>query len=152
MKYETTRFGRLDVKESDILHFPVGIYGFEQERQFIRLPFDPDIESPMEWMQSLQSPELAFIITDPFLYVPDYSVKLTQEEKKHIRYETGNTLLTRAIVTIPKNYLEMTANLVAPIVANLDSGIARQFVLTSMEYDTRHYLLSQDIRKGKVTQ
>jgi flagellar assembly factor FliW len=59
--------------------------------------------------------------------------------------------MTRAIVTVPENYFEMTANLVAPLVINLDAGLARQFVLTSMEYDTRHYLLPQEVREGKVS-
>ena len=150
MIYETTRFGSLEVKDNEILNFPVGLYGFEKEKAFIRLPFNPNIESPMEWLQSLRTPGLAFVITDPFLYVPDYSVKLTEEEKKQIRFEPGNSLMTRAIVTLPENYLEMTANLVAPLVINLNSGLARQFVLTSMEYDTRHYLLPQEVREGKV--
>lgn len=151
MIYKTTRFGSLEVKDSEILNFPVGLYGFENERDFLRLPFDPNIESPMEWLQSLQTPGLAFVITDPFLYVPGYSVKLTENEKKQIRFEPGNTIMTRAIVTVPENYFEMTANLVAPLVINLDAGLARQFVLTSMEYDTRHYLLPQEVREGKVS-
>lgn len=150
MIYETTRFGSIEVKDSEIINFPVGLYGFEKERDFLRLPFNPNIESPMEWLQSLQTPGLAFVITDPFLYVPGYSVKLTENEKKQIRFEPGNTIATRAIVTVPENYLEMTANLVAPLVINLDAGLARQFVLTSMEYDTRHYLLPEGVREGKV--
>jgi flagellar assembly factor FliW len=151
MIYETTRFGSLEVKDSEILNFPVGLYGFEKERDFLRLPFNPNIESPMEWLQSLQTPGLAFVITDPFLYVPGYSVKLTENEKKQIQFEPGNTLATRAIVTVPENYLEMTANLVAPLVFNLDAGLGRQFVLASMEYDTRYYLLPQEVREGKVS-
>lgn len=151
MIYETTRFGSLEVKDSEILNFPVGLYGFDKERDFLRLPFNPNIESPMEWLQSLQTPGLAFVITDPFLYVPSYSVKLTENEKKQIQFEPGNTLATRAIVTVPENYLEMTANLVAPLVINLDAGLAKQFVLTSVEYDTRHYLLPQEVREGKVS-
>jgi len=150
MNYNTTRFGRIEVKETEVLHFPVGLYGFERENKFTRLPFSPNVESPMEWLQSLQTPSLAFVTTDPFLYVPDYSVKLTEGEKAQIRFEPGNTLLTRAIVTIPENYLEMTANLVAPLIINLTSGLAKQFVLTSMEYDTRHFLLPQESREGKV--
>lgn len=150
MIYETTRFGSLEVKESDIVNFPVGLYGFEKERDFIRLPFNPNVDSPMEWLQSLQTPGLAFVITDPFVYISDYSVKLTEGDKAHIRYELGNTLMTRAIVTVPENFLEMTANLVAPIVINLNAGVARQFVLTSMEYDTRHFLFPQEVREGKV--
>jgi len=150
MKYNTTRFGRIEVKETEVLNFPAGLYGFEIENEFTRLPFAPNVESPMEWLQSLQTPSLAFVITDPFLYVPDYSVKLTEGEKAQIQFESGNTLLTRAIVTVPENYLEMTANLVAPLIINLTFGLAKQFVLTSMEYDTRHFLLPQESREGKV--
>jgi len=150
MKYDTTRFGRIEVKETEILNFPVGLYGFERENEFTCLPFTPNVESPMEWLQSLQTPGLAFVITDPFLYVADYSVKLTEGEKEQIRFEPGDTLLTRVIVTIPENYLEMTANLVAPLIINLTSGLAKQFVLTSMEYNTRHFLLPQESREGKV--
>ena len=150
MKYDTIRFGNIEVQEKDVLHFPVGLYGFEKENTFACLPFAPNVESPMEWLQSLQTPRLAFVITDPFLYAPDYSVKLTESEKTEIGFEPGHTLETRVIVTIPENYLEMTANLVAPLVINLTSGLARQFVLTSMEYDTRHFLLPQETRAGKV--
>ena len=150
MKYDTTRFGHIEVTAKDVLNFPVGLYGFERENTFTCLPFAPNVESPMEWLQSLQTPQLAFVITDPFLYVPDYSVKLTEGEKAEIGHEPGHTLETRVIVTIPENYLEMTANLVAPLVINLTSGQARQFVLTSMEYDTRHFLLPEEARAGKV--
>ena len=138
------------LKKHEVLNFPVGLYGFEKENAFTCLPFAPNVESPMEWLQSLQTPRLAFVITDPFLYVPDYSVKLTEREKAEIRFEPGNTLVTRVIVTIPQNFLEMTANLVAPLVINLTSGLAKQFVLTSVEYDTRHFLLPQETREAKV--
>ncbi len=150
MKYETTRFGPLELEATDIIDFPTGLYGFEREKKFTFLPFDPNIDSPIEWMQSLVTPGLAFVITDPFLYVPDYVVKLTEEEKKTIRYRPGHSLQTRVIVTIPENYVEMTANLVAPLVINLQSQTARQFVLTNVNYDTRHHLLPQEIRESRV--
>ena len=69
MKLETTRFGTLDIEEKQILEFPDGLYGFEKETRFTLLPFNPNVESPMEWMQSILSPHLAFVITDPHLYV-----------------------------------------------------------------------------------
>jgi len=40
----------------------------------------------------------------------------------------------------------MTANLVAPLVINSSKRVAKQFVLTTMEYDTRHYLLPEEMR------
>ncbi|MBT3923406.1 MAG: flagellar assembly protein FliW [Nitrospina sp.] len=151
MKLETTRFGNLDIEEKQIIEFSDGLYGFEKETRFILLPFNPNVESPMEWMQSALSPHLAFVITDPYLYVPDYKLKLLEEDKKRVALETEEEFLTRSIVTIPENYTEMTANLVAPIVINPQKGMGKQFVLTSMEYDTRHYLLPEEMRTPTAT-
>jgi flagellar assembly factor FliW len=151
MKVETSRFGTLDISEKEIVRFPEGLYGFEKETEFTLLPFNPNIESPMEWMQSLKSTHLAFVITDPYLYLPDYKLKLSEEDKKRVELEDDDLHLTRAIVTIPENYYEMTANLIAPLVINKEKGIAKQFVLTNMNYDTRHYLLPEEMRNATAT-
>ena len=87
MKLETTRFGTLDIEEKQIIEFPDGLYGFEKETRFTLLPFNPNVESPMEWMQSILSPHLAFVITDPHLYVPGYKLKLLEEDKKRVGLE-----------------------------------------------------------------
>ena len=151
MKLETTRFGTIDIEEKQIIVFSDGLYGFEKESRFTFLPFNPNVESPMEWMQSILSPHLAFVITDPYLYVPEYKLKLLEDDKKKVGLELDESFLTRSIVTIPENYTEMTANLVAPLVINSSKRVAKQFVLTSMEYDTRHYLLPEEMRTTTVT-
>ena len=151
MKVETSRFGTLDISEKEIVRFPEGLYGFEKETEFTLLPFNPNVESPMEWMQSLKSTHLAFVITDPYLYLPDYKIKLSVEDRKRVELEEDDLYLTHAIVTIPENYSEMTANLIAPLVINKDKGVAKQFVLTNMNYDTRHYLLPEEMRSAPAT-
>ena len=146
MKVDTSRFGTLDIPDNEIVQFPDGLYGFEKETEFTLLPFNPNVESPMEWMQSLKSSHLAFVITDPYMYLQDYKPKLSEEDKKLVQLEDQELFLTRTIVTIPENYLEMTVNLIAPLIINKDKGVAKQFVLTSMDYDTRHYLLPEEMR------
>ena len=148
MKVDTSRFGQLDISDDKIIHFPEGLYGFEKETDFTLLHLNPNVESPMEWMQSLKSSHLAFVITDPFLYVPSYKLKLSQEDKKIVRLSGEEPFLIRAIVTIPENYAEMTANLIAPLIINKEKAIAKQFVLTNMDYDTRHYLLPEEMRNA----
>lgn len=144
MKYETTRFGSLEVEENDILDFFEGLYGFDQERRFVLLPLDPHIESPMEWLQSLKTPGLAFIVTDPFIFVPQYKMVLSDDEKGKLKIENPESLSIRVIVTIPPVHTDMTANLIAPLVINTDNRLAKQVVLTTAEYDTRHYLLPRE--------
>ena len=127
MKCETARFGFVDVRDEDILLFPNALYGFDQEKEFVLLPLDPEIESPMEWLQSLKTPGLAFIVTDPFLFVPQYRMVLSDDEKEQLKIESTESVAIRVIVTIPKLYTEMTANLVAPLVINQKNCLARHF-------------------------
>ena len=143
MKYETARFGSLEIQDQDILVFPDALYGFDQEKEFALLPLDPTIESPMEWLQSLTSRELAFIVTDPFLFIPEYKMVLSDSEQTQLGIESMESVVVRVIVTIPKVHTEMTANLVAPIVINQKKGLAKQVVLTNAEYDTKHSLMAK---------
>ena len=143
MKYDTVRFGSIDVQGEDILIFPEALYGFDQEKEFVLLPLDLNIDSPMEWLQSLKTPELAFIVTDPFLFVPQYKMVLNDDEKHQLKVDSTESVMIRVIVTIPKVYTEMTANLVAPLVINRKNRLAKQIVLTSAEYDTKHCLMPE---------
>ena len=147
MKYETARFGSLEIQDQDILVFPDALYGFDQEKEFALLPLDPKIESPMEWLQSLRTRELAFIVTDPFLFVPEYKMVLSDSEMDQLKLESMESVAVRVIVTIPKVHSEMTANLVAPLVINQKNRLAKQVVLTSAEYDTKHSLISSQNKK-----
>ena len=84
MKYETARFGSLEIQDKDILFFPDALYGFDCEKEFALLPLDSNIESPMEWLQSLRTRELAFIVTDPFLFIPEYEMFLSDSERTQL--------------------------------------------------------------------
>ena len=143
MKVLSSRFSELEISDSEVLHFPVGILGFEDENKFALLPFDPNIECPLQWLHSLATPELAFVVTDPFTYMPDYQLTLTDDERKQIELGPDDPLQALVIVKIPQEYTEMTANYVAPLVINPDKQLCRQFVLASMKYDTQHYLLQR---------
>jgi flagellar assembly factor FliW len=143
MKYETARFGSLEIQDKDIFLFPDALYGFDKEKEFALLPLDPKTESPMEWLQSLRTRELAFIVTDPFLFVPEYKMVLSDSERTQLEIESTESVVVRVIVTIPKVHSEMTANLVAPLVINQKNRLAKQTVLTSAEYDTKFPLISK---------
>jgi flagellar assembly factor FliW len=151
MKFETTRFGLIEYDEEDILQFPHGLYGFEREKQFVLIPFDPNIDCPLEWMQSLTTPGLAFVVTDPYLYMPDYRWIMTPEEERRIEFSGDDELKILVIVTLQEVFTNMTGNFVAPLILNSRTQKARQVVLTTQEYDTRHYLLPEEIRNAEVT-
>ena len=146
MKYQSTRFGEFEVTDNEILNCPDGLYGFEQETQFALLPFDPNIGSPLEWLQSLTTPELAFVVTDPIPFVPDYAVKLTAEDRSAIGLEDDEVFHIRVIVTVPEDYRKMTGNLLAPLIIHPRMSTGKQVVLTQPDYNTKHPLLPNAVR------
>ncbi len=146
MKYPSTRFGEFEVTDNEILNCPDGLYGFEQETQFALLPFDSNVDSPLEWLQSLTTPELAFVVTDPIPFVPDYAVTLAAEDRRAIGLGDDEAFHIRVIVTVPEDYRRMTGNLLAPLVIHPRMNIGKQVVLTQPDYNTRHPLLPNAVR------
>ena len=40
LKLQTKYFGEIEYEEKDVVRFPAGIIGFEEEQAFLLLPFD----------------------------------------------------------------------------------------------------------------
>lgn len=138
-KVVTSRFGELDIEEEKVVHFKDGIPAFAEEHEFIILPYDE--ESPYYFMQSLKTPELAFILTIPFLFFPDYQIEIDDATVKELEIKNQDSVTLYSIVTIPNGSLRyMTANLLAPVVLNTDNMKAKQLVMEKSNYKTKHRL------------
>ena len=135
MKVETTRFGTIAVREEEIITMPFGMPGFSDQKQFVLLDHKKD--SPFQWYQSMQDPSLAFVVTDPFLFKPDYVVNLHKivEELGWDQDVSGNHLKLYAIVNIPPGSPEKTtANLIGPVVMNRVTREAVQMIIPDSRY------------------
>ena len=140
-KVDTLRFGTIEIEEDKIVHFAHGIPAFEEEKEFVIIPYD---ESPYLFMQSLSTPDLAFLITMPFLFFPDYEFELDDAVQKELGIKDQEDMLIYAIITIPQGKIEdMTANLTAPVVLNKKNMQAKQVVLEKGGYTTRHRLFPE---------
>lgn len=145
-KVYTSRFGEIEVDEKKIIHFKDGIPAFEDEHEFIILPYEE--ESPYYFMQSLRSPDLAFLLTIPFLFFPEYSFEIDEESIKELDITNQDQVFYYTMVTIPNGSIRyMTANLVAPIVINSRNMRAKQVVLEKSNYTTKHRLFPESEQK-----
>ena len=141
-KIYTSRFGEIEVDEAKVVHFKDGIPAFEDEHEFIILPYEE--ESPYYFMQSLQSPDLAFLLTIPFLFFNDYSFEIDDETMKELDIKTQDDVFYYSMITIPNGSVRyMTANLLAPIVLNSENMKAKQVV----NYTTKHRLFPESAKK-----
>ena len=136
MKIQTTRFGEIEVLETEIVTFPDGLVGLPGLRTFAAIPTPGG--GPFRWLQSVEEPSMAWIVTDPALFFADYKVKVRQEDLASIRLAdvAGGTVFV--IVTVSAAAKEITANLQGPLVMNLEARLAKQFVLSEPGLSTRH--------------
>ena len=144
MKIKTTRFGEIEIPQKNIIRMPNGMIGLPDQTTFAIVQHKK--ESPLLWYQSLKSPELAFVITNPFLFVPDYQVDMKTLKKdlpwpENVNNE--NHLMLYVVVNIPQNSPDqMTANLIGPIVVNHETCQAAQAVIADSSYSHQHKLIS----------
>jgi len=124
----------VDADESRIIDFPRGILGFPKYRNFVLI--QPEENSSFYWLQSVEAADLAFVVTDPLLFVPDYQVPLREE----VREEIGLADLSEANVLVIVNKVgdTLTANLQGPLVIHATTRVAAQVVISEKKYQTRH--------------
>jgi flagellar assembly factor FliW len=139
MQVNSTRFGELQVDESAVFTFPMGLLGFGKLRRFIVLDHRED--SPFKWLQSLEDPDLAFIITDPLYFKRDYHLSVRRQEVGVIEPTTDEDLIVSVIMTVPTDPQQMSANLLAPLIFNLGNRKAMQYVLTDSRFPVKYFVL-----------
>ena len=129
------RFGDFEVPADRVLHFPEGLIGFRDARRFVLLePTRPG--SPFRCLLSLDVPDLSFVVCDPTALWPGYAADLPPPAGGSPEDQAA-----LAIVTVPQNASEMTANLMAPLVLDSRTRTGRQIVLDTGRYSTRHHIL-----------
>lgn len=143
MKIKTTRFGTISVEKDKIIDMPFGMLGFPDKKKFIILQHQEN--SPFFWYQSVDDPTLAFVITNPFLFKPDYEINLEGALKEMSWNGDGknDNLELYIVVNIPKGLPhKMTGNLIGPILINNKVHQAVQIVISDSPYTHKFPLLS----------
>ncbi len=116
MIIKTRDFGEEEISEEVIIDFPNGVYAFEENKRFVLLSPCGEDKYPM-WLQSVDNPNLCFIVFDPREFVPDYSVELDKETKELLKAD-GAELDLLCMAVVPDEYINTTLNLKSPIVIN----------------------------------
>ena len=140
MTAKTKPFGEIEVDERQRLEFPNGILGFENLSSFVLLDA---AQPPFYWLQSLDEPEVAFVLISPQFFKPDYLPDVSPEDLEEIGITSPADQLVFAIVTIPEKQELMTANLQGPIVVNRKAKIGRQAISRNPRWQVKHFILEE---------
>ena len=144
MKIKTTRFGTISIKEEKIIKMPFGMLGFPDKKRFIILQHQEN--SPFFWYQSIDDPGLAFVITNPFLFIPDYNIDLEAILKEMSWNGNGDKsyLELFVVVNVPRGMPhKMTGNFIGPVLVNSKVYEAVQMVISNSPYTHRFPLFKK---------
>jgi flagellar assembly factor FliW len=128
--------GTLTLDAASVIAFPDGLYGFPGCRAFALVPAERE---GVYWLQSADQPALAFLLVDPFVIAPGYSVDLTAGDLADLGADEASSIAVLAIVTLPPSRAERpTANLQGPLALNLRGQLGRQLATAESSYSIRH--------------
>jgi flagellar assembly factor FliW len=147
MIVQTSRFGTVEVDQERVISFSRGILGFPKYRNYVLI--QPEPESTFYWLQCVDAADLAFVVTDPLLFVPDYQVPLREETRQDLGLAGTDLAEASILVIVNKVGDTLTANLQGPLVIHATTRAAAQVVISEKKYQTRHPILQLQ-RPGKA--
>jgi flagellar assembly factor FliW len=125
------------VDDERIITVPKGLLGFPNHTRFALIQTSD--ENYFFWLQSIDEPNLAFVVTDPSIFFKDYDVPIREETQAELQLSD----LGHAQVFVICNKVDewLTGNLLGPIVVNAANRTGQQVVLTEKKWTTRQPLL-----------
>ena len=109
---ESTRFGTLEIDEDQVIDFPAGLIGLGGSR-FTLLAAEED--AAFVWLHSVEDPDLALPVTNPWLFFADYAVELSDGEAQRSGVEDPAATDVWVTVRAGSDLGDFSANLRAPI-------------------------------------
>lgn len=151
MKEVQTRLGLRTINPEKVVHFAHGLMGFEKLRQFTLLQLHED--APFLLLQSLEDPSVGLLVGDPYAFLPDYRIKISDAEQALLQVQSADQLAVLVTVFIPHGKPENTSlNLTGPILINHSARIGLQVPQTDSDMPSRVmlYLTTMPAKKAEL--
>jgi flagellar assembly factor FliW len=139
----TKYFGSIQYRDEDVVEFPSGLPGFEEESQF--LVMEPPASAPLAFLQSLRLPGVCFLALPMQGIDSDYKLEITREDLESLGLPTtrqpriGDEIGCFAVIVVAENG-PVTANLLAPVIVNLENRRGVQAIRIDSIYSHQHLL------------
>lgn len=139
MRIKTKWFGEVDTDDNKIITFEKGLIGFEDHKKFaIVYDSDKSADSSVMWLQSLDDEMLALPVIKPEVVYGEYDPIVEDELINSLGENIMDAELAVVVVlTVPADITNMTCNLKAPIIINVDTMKAVQVIADNEDYMVR---------------
>ncbi|OSM06104.1 flagellar assembly protein FliW [Magnetofaba australis] len=143
MEIQGTRFGELEFDENEIIYLNEGLLGFPLSKRFLLFPYGDD--SSFFWLQSVDEPEIAFIVINPFEFFADLEFAVEDDDAASLSLARSEDVEIFTLVTIPEGRPEeMRTNLAGPVVVNVANRQGKQVLCK--QYSPRQPLIPESMR------
>lgn len=133
--------GTENIAKSDIIHFPEGIPGFEDIKDYV-LFADEDVPFIMT-LQSTATEHPSFVVVDPYCVLTDYKPKLSEADKIFFDVTDTQSLKFLLMAILPDNIKDSAINLKSPIAIHPEKNSAKQVILENCDYPIRYHLFGE---------
>ncbi|MBU8870701.1 MAG: flagellar assembly protein FliW [Gemmatimonadales bacterium] len=134
-KFRTDQFGELQYQDGDVIHLPDGLVGMPSLQNWLIMEMGDD--TPLKWFQSLDRSDFGFPLTQPYLYLDEFEVKLPQSARIRMRNQKDEDIAILIITTVHPGGTMVTGNLLAPLVIDTETRRGVQFTQEDGKYSLR---------------
>lgn len=127
MQIQTKFLGKVEIQKQDIITLTSGLLGLEEYKQYVLLPLGEN--SPFAVFQSIEEPQIGFVVAYPFVFKNDYAFDISEEDKEELQIEKESDVIAYSIMTLKEPFEASTLNLLAPLVINIIKKCGKQIVL-----------------------
>jgi flagellar assembly factor FliW len=128
----SSRFGVLEIPDEAVIEFPSGLIGLGGTR-YALLARNED--SAFVWLHSLDDPDLAIPVTNPFRFFATFEVELDDVEAERIGITDPDDTAVYVTVRAAEALEDFSANLYAPIL--ISGGRGHQVINQSADAPVR---------------
>jgi flagellar assembly factor FliW len=127
--------GPLEIRPDTIVTFPVGLPGFRSMHRFALVETQRD---ELVWLQSVDDPDLTFLLADPFAVVPGFEIEIPPSDLASLGVAVAREALLVLVVVQLEAGIPVAANLQSPVIIARDRRLGRQVVLPDSRYGMQH--------------
>jgi flagellar assembly factor FliW len=113
VSFRTSRFGSLRVENEKVIYFSNGLLGFPELKRFVIMDFG---DTPLKWLQSVDQPDVAFIVAEPRTIMPDFKVEVDAVNRQSLQLERDEDLEVLVVLRVEGD--RVVANLRGPLMIN----------------------------------
>jgi len=150
MVIESKKLDRsVEADPESLITFQDGIPGFPSLKRYLLIEYEKG--HLFLWLQSVEDPDLGFVVIDPLVVNSGYAPEFPQAELEGLKIKDKDMMAMLSIVTIPQeDPMKLTANLMAPLVINHRLRTGKQIVLHESGYNVREPIIKFPVKDQKL--